>query len=214
MNGAMTLADRIVVDEQGAIEQVGAPSRPYLSASPNLFVRGFSIGSPAMNASGDLGEVGAERPARPWPGGPRPHPALPALSRAGSAGDTPDASGISPAGAFHPGRGGATWSSWAVVRTGPERPLRDLLRLSAPDRFGARRRRFAGQGRARIGEAATSLSSPRKHPSLRRCAGNGSARGRAAAPGPDLYHHSGPARLFDHPYRRCASAPGGIDARR
>ena len=44
---AMTLADRIVVFNQGRIEQVGAPIELY-DAPANLFVAGF-IGAPAMN---------------------------------------------------------------------------------------------------------------------------------------------------------------------
>ncbi len=44
---AMTLADRIVVMNQGRIEQVGEPLELYYSPA-NLFVAGF-IGSPAMN---------------------------------------------------------------------------------------------------------------------------------------------------------------------
>ena len=44
---AMTLADRIVVMNQGRIEQVGKPLDLYYEPA-NLFVAGF-IGSPAMN---------------------------------------------------------------------------------------------------------------------------------------------------------------------
>ena len=44
---AMTLADRIVVMNQGRIEQVGKPLDLYYTPA-NLFVAGF-IGSPAMN---------------------------------------------------------------------------------------------------------------------------------------------------------------------
>ena len=44
---AMTLADRIVVMNQGRIEQVGKPLELYYSPA-DLFVAGF-IGSPAMN---------------------------------------------------------------------------------------------------------------------------------------------------------------------
>ena len=44
---AMTLADRIVVMNQGRIEQVGKPLNLYYTPA-NLFVAGF-IGSPAMN---------------------------------------------------------------------------------------------------------------------------------------------------------------------
>jgi ABC-type sugar transport system ATPase subunit len=44
---AMTLADRIVVMNQGRIEQIGKPLDLYY-APANLFVAGF-IGSPAMN---------------------------------------------------------------------------------------------------------------------------------------------------------------------
>ena len=44
---AMTLADRIVVFDQGRIEQVGPPEELY-QAPANRFVAGF-IGAPAMN---------------------------------------------------------------------------------------------------------------------------------------------------------------------
>jgi multiple sugar transport system ATP-binding protein len=44
---AMTMADRIVVLHDGAVEQIGAPLELYDSPA-NLFVAGF-IGSPAMN---------------------------------------------------------------------------------------------------------------------------------------------------------------------
>src|SRR5439155_7521982 len=44
---AMTLADRIVVMNQGFVEQIGAPLELY-DRPRNLFVAGF-IGSPAMN---------------------------------------------------------------------------------------------------------------------------------------------------------------------
>jgi sn-glycerol 3-phosphate transport system ATP-binding protein len=44
---AMTLADRLVVMNQGAAEQVGTPDRIY-SKPASLFVAGF-IGAPAMN---------------------------------------------------------------------------------------------------------------------------------------------------------------------
>lgn len=44
---AMTLADRVVVMNQGKIQQVGSPSEIYENPS-NTFVAGF-IGSPAMN---------------------------------------------------------------------------------------------------------------------------------------------------------------------
>ena len=44
---AMTLADRIVVFNQGRIEQLGAPDELYARPA-NRFVAGF-IGAPAMN---------------------------------------------------------------------------------------------------------------------------------------------------------------------
>ncbi len=57
---AMTMADKIVVLHDGAVEQIGAPLDLYDSPA-NLFVAGF-IGSPAMNLiKGRL--EGGERPA-------------------------------------------------------------------------------------------------------------------------------------------------------
>jgi len=56
---AMTLADRIVVINQGRIEQVGAPMELYNNPA-NEFVAGF-IGSPKMNfiEAARLGDAGA-----------------------------------------------------------------------------------------------------------------------------------------------------------
>ena len=56
---AMTLADRIVVMNQGRIEQVGKPLDLYY-APANLFVAGF-IGSPAMNFFPADGRAGRGR---------------------------------------------------------------------------------------------------------------------------------------------------------
>jgi multiple sugar transport system ATP-binding protein len=57
---AMTLADKIVVLNAGAIEQVGSPMELY-NRPANLFVAGF-IGSPQMNfiPGENLGEVGSK----------------------------------------------------------------------------------------------------------------------------------------------------------
>ncbi len=57
---AMTLADKIVVLNAGAIEQIGSPMELY-NRPANLFVAGF-IGSPQMNLieAGRLGEAGAK----------------------------------------------------------------------------------------------------------------------------------------------------------
>jgi len=57
---AMTLADKIVVLNAGAIEQIGSPMELY-NRPANVFVAGF-IGSPQMNlvAAGKLGESGAK----------------------------------------------------------------------------------------------------------------------------------------------------------
>ena len=64
---AMTLADRIVVMNQGRIEQVGKPLDLYYEPA-NLFVAGF-IGSPAMNFFPRDGRARsrAARRARPAP---------------------------------------------------------------------------------------------------------------------------------------------------
>ena len=59
---AMTLADRIVVMNQGAIAQVGTPLDLYYTPA-NLFVAGF-IGSPAMNLF-DVAPVGGRPVRRP-----------------------------------------------------------------------------------------------------------------------------------------------------
>jgi len=56
---AMTLADRIVVLNDGLIEQVGSPSELYDSPA-NIFVAGF-IGSPKMNFfKAEVGSVGRD----------------------------------------------------------------------------------------------------------------------------------------------------------
>ena len=44
---AMTMADRIVIMDQGVVQQIGTPREVY-TAPRNLFVAGF-IGSPSMN---------------------------------------------------------------------------------------------------------------------------------------------------------------------
>jgi lactose/L-arabinose transport system ATP-binding protein len=55
----MTLADRIVVLNDGLIEQVGSPSELYDSPA-NIFVAGF-IGSPKMNFfKAEVGSVGRD----------------------------------------------------------------------------------------------------------------------------------------------------------
>ena len=56
---AMTLADKIVVLNAGAIEQIGSPMELY-NRPANLFVAGF-LGSPQMNfiEAGRMGETGA-----------------------------------------------------------------------------------------------------------------------------------------------------------
>jgi len=56
---AMTLADRVVLMNQGRVQQIGAPMEIY-DAPANAFVAGF-IGSPAMNLVGgtvDSGDAG------------------------------------------------------------------------------------------------------------------------------------------------------------
>ena len=59
---AMTLADRIVVMREGAIEQIGSPAELYQSPV-NRFVAGF-IGSPQMNfLDGTVTDAGAAGPA-------------------------------------------------------------------------------------------------------------------------------------------------------
>jgi ABC-type sugar transport system ATPase subunit len=69
---AMTLSDRVVVLDQGRVQQVGTPAEIY-GAPANVFVAGF-LGSPPMNLfplkdaaaalglTGDLGGVGGVRP--------------------------------------------------------------------------------------------------------------------------------------------------------
>ena len=58
---AMTMADQIVVMNDGRVEQIGAPLQLY-DRPANLFVAGF-IGSPAMNfISGTVGEDGFKTP--------------------------------------------------------------------------------------------------------------------------------------------------------
>ena len=57
----MTLADRIVILNEGKVEQVGSPMDVY-AAPVNLFVAGF-IGSPAMNMV--PAEIAADAKGRP-----------------------------------------------------------------------------------------------------------------------------------------------------
>jgi multiple sugar transport system ATP-binding protein len=67
---AMTLADTIVVLNDGRIEQVGAPMELY-RAPANLFVAGF-IGSPTMNVLPvRVAAAGADGPELELPGGAR-----------------------------------------------------------------------------------------------------------------------------------------------
>src|SRR4029077_19911848 len=62
---AMTMADRIVVMQDGNVEQVGPPRELY-DRPANLFVAGF-IGSPAMN----FVEGSLARTEKGWRGGGR-----------------------------------------------------------------------------------------------------------------------------------------------
>ena len=59
---AMTLADRIVIMDKGAIQQIGTPDEIY-SDPANTFVAGF-IGSPPMNLIG--GVVGERQVPGSW----------------------------------------------------------------------------------------------------------------------------------------------------
>ena len=118
---AMTLADRIVVINDGRIEQVGAPVHLY-DAPANLFVAGF-IGAPAMNfvpavvespeGSGKQVRFGSVSLPLPDVREAVPGP-LPASGSGASAASRPSGSGVwaghvrGPSGASDrgPGRGG------------------------------------------------------------------------------------------------------------
>ena len=65
---AMTLADRLVVMNQGAAEQIGTPDEVY-SKPASLFVAGF-IGSPAMNIVDGTVEAGGAQVRLGGAGGP------------------------------------------------------------------------------------------------------------------------------------------------
>ena len=65
---AMTMADKIVVMHDGAVEQIGAPLELY-DRPRNLFVAGF-IGSPAVKTS-VRGVLGAAARRHPRCGGPQ-----------------------------------------------------------------------------------------------------------------------------------------------
>jgi multiple sugar transport system ATP-binding protein len=78
---AMTMADQIVVMNQGRIEQIGAPLDLY-DRPANAFVAGF-IGSPAMNfLTGSLGDNGfktADGLILPVDGSPTAHVGISAV---------------------------------------------------------------------------------------------------------------------------------------
>ena len=85
---AMTLADRVVVMNDGVIEQVGTPNELYHTPATR-FVAGF-IGSPAMNflpcrleESGGGWRCGSSDDARPSPVPPQRAAALPRARRQG-----------------------------------------------------------------------------------------------------------------------------------
>ena len=113
---AMTLADRIVVMNQGCIEQIGKPLDLYYTPA-NLFVAGF-IGSPAMNffkgtvARVADGQANITGPAIDAFVTPTAHGALPEGSRV-TIGVRPEHLTIAALGAF-----GATGSVELVERLG------------------------------------------------------------------------------------------------
>jgi multiple sugar transport system ATP-binding protein len=77
---AMTLADRIVVMNDGRIEQVGTPMELFLNPA-NSFVAGF-LGAPPMNQIKATIADGASSPVANFPGGQLALPPLPGLQNA------------------------------------------------------------------------------------------------------------------------------------
>ncbi|WP_341367238.1 sn-glycerol-3-phosphate ABC transporter ATP-binding protein UgpC [Yoonia sp. BS5-3] len=77
---AMTLADRIVVMNDGRIEQIGTPMELFLNPA-NAFVAGF-LGAPPMNQIKATIASGADGPVAEFSGGRLALPALPGLQNA------------------------------------------------------------------------------------------------------------------------------------
>ena len=157
---AMTLADRIVVMNQGRIEQVGKPLDLYYTPA-NLFVAGF-IGSPAMNffpATVERVEGGEARGERGFNRASDP------AGRSAEAGRPTD----------HRGKAGASrpWRARALHRDRPRRtrraPGRGVLRARA-----ARRRETDGGRDPRTRNALSGQTAPsrpgRGHSCIRRAA--------------------------------------------
>ena len=142
---AMTLADRIVVMNQGEIAQVGRPLDLY-DAPANLFVAGF-IGSPAMNLFDVAPRPGQSSAARSSSrSGSTPRPPAP---RSRSACARSISAAADAAGDF---RVAARWSSSSGSARSPTptrapRTARPSSPTARPRRARDRRRR-AGAGRA------------------------------------------------------------------
>ena len=97
---AMTMAERIVVMNEGRVEQMGAPLDLY-DRPANLFVAGF-IGSPAMNfieATGGARDAAPEAAAEDGTALPLPPDARPPGGRALVYGVRPEDLALSPDGA-------------------------------------------------------------------------------------------------------------------
>jgi multiple sugar transport system ATP-binding protein len=77
---AMTLADRIVVMQDGRIEQVGTPMELFLNPA-NSFVAGF-LGAPPMNQIDAVIGEGTDAPVAEFAGGKIALPKLPGLQNA------------------------------------------------------------------------------------------------------------------------------------
>ncbi|RJE78636.1 ABC transporter ATP-binding protein [Paracoccus sp. JM45] len=77
---AMTLADKIVVMQDGRIEQIGTPMELFLNPA-NAFVAGF-LGAPPMNMINAVVAKGENGPIASFDGQTLPLPALPDLQNA------------------------------------------------------------------------------------------------------------------------------------
>ena len=168
---AMTLADRIVVMNQGRIEQVGKPLDLYYEPA-NLFVAGF-IGSPAMNFFPAQGRARrGRRGARDRPVRSRRSPCRRARSRPGDDADV----GVRPG--APDGRRRRRFSTSGVV---------ELVERLGEASFAHVRRaddklmvaEIRGRDTPAPGDSVTLCAPAAGHPRFRRRAGGGTERRRS-----------------------------------